>query len=80
MAERRTFDVPGKYALSLRNLLGGTFDPSKAFFDKYMAIGSVLGQKRYVNEIIEFNKISGPLWLVEMKSFCSLRLKQGSNL
>ena len=59
MAERRTFDVPGKYALSLRNLLGGTFDPTQAFFDKYMTIGSILGQKKYVNEIVEFNKNLG---------------------
>ena len=59
MLKRRRFDVPGKYALSLKNLLGGEFKPLTAFTNKYMAIASQLGTKKYINEIVRYNKELG---------------------
>ena len=59
MLKRRRFDVPGKYALSLRNLLGGEFKPLRAFENKYMSIASQLGNKKYINEIVRYNKDLG---------------------
>lgn len=61
MAARRSFDIPGsKYALSLRNLLGGELNPTKAFTNKYMTIASELGKKKHINQIVQFNDNLGP--------------------
>ena len=61
MAERRSFNIPNsKYALSLKNLLGGELDPTKAFTNKYMAIASQLGQKKHINQMVRFNDNLGP--------------------
>ena len=59
MAGRRRFDVPGKYALSLRNLLGGELNPLRAFENKYMTIANQLGTKKYINELVRYNKNLG---------------------
>ena len=60
MAERRNFDIPGKYALSLKNLLGGELNPTKAFTNKYMTIASELGKRKHTNQIVKFNDGLGP--------------------
>jgi hypothetical protein len=58
MLKRRDFGE-GKYALSLKNLLGYELNPLKSFENKYMAIASQTGQKRFVNSIVSLNKQYG---------------------
>tara|TARA_R100000234_G_scaffold46464_1_gene27711 strand:+ start:1458 stop:5795 length:4338 start_codon:yes stop_codon:yes gene_type:complete len=48
-----------KYGLSLRNLLGGDVNPLRAFEDKYFAIATQLGQRRFVNELLALNNQLG---------------------
>ena len=50
----------GNYALSLRNLLGYEQNALRAFENKYMAIASQLGEKRYFKDLAQFNRQLGP--------------------
>jgi hypothetical protein len=59
MLGRRDFVGPSKYSLSLRNLLGGELNPLRAYENKYLTIASMLGQKRFVNDVLSFNKAAG---------------------
>ena len=58
MLRRRDFGE-GKYALSLRNLLGYEMNPLKSFENKYMALATQYGQKRFMNDIISLDKQYG---------------------
>jgi len=59
----------GKYALKLRNLLGYEFNPLKGFENKYMAVASQLGQKRYINSLQNYNKQLGVVEKGRMEKF-----------
>ena len=49
----------GKYALSLKNLLGYEINPLKSFENKYMSLATQYGQKRFMNNITSLDKQYG---------------------
>ena len=46
----------GKYSLKLKDLLGGEFAPLSGFQTKYMQLAAQLGNKRFVNSLVNHDK------------------------